>query len=63
MVASASPGLACGASASACAAAARVARIVSYPFAAEYSAGADQGEVDECLREVADLPAAGDVEP
>ena len=32
-----------------------------YPFAAEDSGGADQGEMGECLREVADLPAAGDV--
>src|SRR5271165_5534609 len=32
-----------------------------YPFAAEDPGGADQGEMGECLREVADLPAAGDV--
>ena len=32
-----------------------------YLFAAEDSGGADQGEMSECLREVADLPAAGDV--
>ena len=32
-----------------------------YPLAAEDSGGADQGEMGECLREVADLPAAGDV--
>jgi len=31
------------------------------PLAAEDSGGVDQGEVGECLREVADLPAAGDV--
>jgi hypothetical protein len=32
-----------------------------YPLAAEDSGGADQGEMGECLREVADLPAPGDV--
>src|SRR6266545_3872757 len=32
-----------------------------YPLAAEDPGGVDQGEMGECLREVADLPAAGDV--
>jgi hypothetical protein len=60
MVTSASRGLVCAAAA-ACEAAARGAWIASYPLAAEDPGGADEREVGERLREVADLPAADDI--
>ena len=47
--------------ASAGAAAARACRSGPYPLAAEDSGRAGRGQMGECLREVADLPAAGDV--
>jgi hypothetical protein len=60
LVAAASRELACVV-ASAGAAAARACRSGPYPLAAEDSGSADRGQMGECLREVADLPAAGDV--